>query len=110
MDEVNGIMQAGKEMTKFLTGHIERFAAAFIKETGLDPTKVKMVQKYSGNMMEAKIWFEPFPENSDIEHYRVRAENAEARAERAEKIVAFYRERAELLDSDIEDEGECNVD
>lgn len=110
MDDVNSIRQASKEMDKFLTDHIERFAAAFIKETGLDPTKVKMVQKYSGNMMEAKIWFEPFPENSDIEHYRVRAENAEARAEKAEKIVSYYRTRLGLLDSDIEDEGECSVD
>jgi hypothetical protein len=41
---------------KNLNEHIEKFAAAFIKETGLDASKVVMVQQDIWSK-EAKIWF-----------------------------------------------------
>lgn len=56
--------------------HIEEFAAAFIQETGLDPTKVKMVTQIKGDLSHV-LWFEPFPEGSEIEIYRKRAEKSE---------------------------------
>lgn len=71
-------------LSKHLADHIEKFAAAFVQETKLDPTRVNMVSCWKG--MNYRIWFEPFPTQSDIEGYRKRAEEAE-------RIVAVLKER-----------------
>lgn len=90
MKSIDGMSDLSKEvakLSKFLTDHIEKFACAFAKETGLDPTKIKMVQQSLDNGFGYKVWFEPFPKESDIEFYRVQAEHARVRAEKAEAMV-----------------------
>ena len=88
MDEISKEMGgAVVAITNFITGHVEKFAAAFIKETGLDPTKVKMVQQRIADGFGVEIWFEPFPKESEIEMYRVRTVDAEAEAVKARDMV-----------------------
>ena len=65
-----------RELHSAISERIEFLSAAFIKETGLNPREVKMVQQITSDGM--KIWFEPFPSESEIELYRQRAERAEA--------------------------------
>ena len=79
MKSIDGMSDLSKEvakLSKFLTDHIEKFACAFAKETGLDPTKIKMVQQSLDNGLGYKVWFEPFPSDSEIEMYRAGQERA----------------------------------
>lgn len=54
MDKIN---QAISTLSKELNEHKEKFAAAFLKETGLDPTQVVMLQRNVGNYLDVDIWF-----------------------------------------------------
>lgn len=65
--------------------HVEEFAAAFIKQTGMDPQKVKMVSKMTDYGYE--IYFEPFPTGTVIESYRQRAEFAEYQIARLQESL-----------------------
>lgn len=79
MKSIDGMSDLSKEvakLSKILTDHIEKFACAFAKETGLDPTKIKMVQQSLDNGFGYKVWFEPFPSDSEIEMYRAGQERA----------------------------------
>jgi len=110
MDEMN---EMSVKLSKFLTDHIEKFACAFAKETGLDPTKIKMVQQSLDNGFGYKVWFEPFPKESEIEMYRIRAENAEARAKRAEvmveRLMRMVEDRFVLLGNSLDGHlQDCN--
>lgn len=65
------------KVAKLLSEHIEKFACAFAEEVGLDPTKIKMVKQLIDGGVGFKLWFEPFPSDSEIELYRGRATLAE---------------------------------
>jgi len=65
-----------KSWNSLLNERIELLAAAFLKVTDLDPREAKIVHQVTGDGM--KIWLEPFPDGSEIEMYRQRAERAEA--------------------------------
>lgn len=82
-------------MTDFLTKHVEKFACAFAKETGLDPTKIKMVKQLTDGGLGFKIWFEPFPSDSEIELYRARAETTEADNAKLREMVDKITNAAE---------------
>ena len=75
-DEMSEMMDIVKQVNENVAQHVEEFAAAFAKRTGLDPTKIKMVSSIRGYRHE--VWFEPFPSITEIEQYRKRAELAEA--------------------------------
>lgn len=48
------------EFLRSRSGHIEMFAAAYLKQTGLDPTKAKMIEKHetTDTGMIVTYWFE----------------------------------------------------
>ena len=48
------------EFLRSRSGHIEMFAAAYLKQTGLDPTKTKMIEKRetTDTGMTVTYWFE----------------------------------------------------
>ncbi len=89
------MMDIVKQVSENVAQHIEEFAAAFAKRTGLDPTKIKMVSSIRGYRHE--VWFEPFPSITEIEQYRKRAELAEAELARRDEIIARLKEDAERL-------------
>ena len=94
-DEMSEMMDIVKQVSENVAQHIEEFAAAFAKRTGLDPTKIKMVSSIRGYRHE--VWFEPFPSITEIEQYRKRAELAEAELARRDEIIARLKEDGERL-------------
>lgn len=73
MNEFHGLIN---DQMKSEMEHIEKFAAAFLKETGLNPTSVTMCKEMVGSM-GWKIYFEP-RDNSGIEA-RLHTANKELR-------------------------------
>ena len=90
------MMDIVKQVNENVAQHIEEFAAAFAKRTGLDPTKIKMVSSIRGYRHE--VWFEPFPSITEIEQYRKRAELAEAELARRDEELALTEKKL------------CNID
>ena len=91
------VMYLVRQVSESVAQHIEEFAAAFAKRTGLDPTKIKMVSSIRGYRHE--VWFEPFPSITEIEQYRKRAELAEAEIARRDEIITRLKEDGERLAS-----------
>lgn len=87
------------KVTANLNQHIETFAAAWLQKTGANPTECVMCWQLEqrGNF---RIWFEPFPTESDIEMYRRRAELAEKQlAELKDKLrwIPFDEHRPQQM-------------
>lgn len=59
-DSVKELFQTAQDRIAFVKAHRERFAAAFIAETGLKPSEAVMFEKTSndGDGITTRIWFE----------------------------------------------------
>lgn len=60
MDDKPNHKTTVSEFLRSRSGHIEMFAAAYLKQTGLDPTKAKMIEKHetTDTGMIVTYWFE----------------------------------------------------